>query len=316
VQGPSNRHLNKVTGEDASTEEIPVVAATPGDVGKQAQDPEVHWVMASPNGSAASAVEEGRVHGRVEHTDGRPFADVPITVTTDAGEPVAVVSSDADGAYEVSVEPGAYIVIASPQGCQPDALRAWVPDGAGAEPADFVLDGDGLLYGRVRGATDGVVTLLDGDGTVVGGSQIESDGSYEIAGLRSGVYTATTVVPGTSPVAHQVQVLPGDAREYDLGLGPADLNDVYPGDPGEDSPGKGHGFPGAAANGGSPFSAGLHPVAMVRGGTGISGLPNGTAGGAAGAGTTHPVDEGAQPDADPEAGGADGFASDPNRENN
>jgi hypothetical protein len=179
-----------------------------------------------------------------------------------------------------------------------------------------VLDGDGLLYGRVRGATDGVVTLLDADGTVVAGSEIETDGSYEFAGLRSGTYTATTMVPGTAPVAHQVEVLPGDAREYDLGLGPADLSDVYPGEDGG-----GDGVSGSATSA-PAFSPGLHPVAMVRGGTGISGLPVGaepTGGGSNGAGGAPGgtgLNGAGHQDGEIEVDGADGFASDPNRENN
>ena len=181
---------------------------------------------------------------------------------TGEGEPVAVLESDADGYYGLPVAPGSYIVIASPPGCQPDARRVLVPDGALGEPVDFVLDGDGLLYGRVRGASGGVLTLLDTAGTVIAGADLDDDGGYEIAGLRSGVYTATAVVPGKAPLAEQVEVLPGDALEHDFGLGPADLSAAAAAPQAVEQ----------EAND-SPFSPGLHPVAMVRGGTGISGLP-------------------------------------------
>jgi EmrB/QacA subfamily drug resistance transporter len=300
--------------DNASTQPIAPVpggraAARPSPAGA---GPDVHWVVAA-NGSAnrdrgLSSPRGGRVTGRVEHTDGRPFEGVPVTITTEAGEPVALVASDADGRYEVPVETGAYIVIASPRGCQPDARRTWVGDGSETEPADFVLDGDSLLYGRVRGATGGVVTLLDADGAVVAGTDIETDGSYEVAGLRGGLYTVTTMVPGTSPAAHQVEVLPGDAREYELGLGPADLGnpyadtgDTYP-DPG--LPPESDGVDDGGHDG--PFSPGLHPVAMVAGGTGIAGLPNGAGrgnGGVADGSPTQPLD-------------ASRFASGPDRENN
>lgn len=289
---------HKTLDGNASTDELPVT---------DADGPEVRWMMATPDGSTASTQAEGRVYGRVEHTDGRPFGGVPITVTTDLGDPVAVVSSGADGSFDVSVETGAYIVIASPTGCQPDALRTWVPAGGEGESLDFVLDGDGLLYGRVRGATEGVVTLLDADGSVVAGSDIADDGSYEIAGLRRGVYTATTMVPGTAPVAHQVEVLPGEAREHDLGLGPADLSGTYRSeDISEDL--------SQADDGHAP---GLHPVTVVYGGTGISDLPIGTgAAGTPAAETNGSAGNAAGPAEEPEADGGDGFASAPDRENN
>jgi EmrB/QacA subfamily drug resistance transporter len=205
---------------------------------------------------AAADPLESNLFGRLEHTDGRPFHGVPLTVTTGDGEPVDLVLSGADGQFALTVEPGSYIVIASPPGCQPDARRAQVPTRGAADPVDFVLDGDALLYGRVAGATGGVLTLLDASGSVIGGADIEPDGTYEIAGLRGGRYTVTAMVPGTVPVAEQVEVLSGDAREHDLGLGPAAFEEP------------------AERSSTSEVGLGLHPVAMVRGGTGISGLPS------------------------------------------
>jgi hypothetical protein len=154
-------------------------------------------------------------------------------------------------------------------------------DGLG-ESADFVLDGDGLVYGRVVGARGGVLAVLDHDGHVVAGADIEDDGGYEVGGLRSGSYTFTAVVPGAVPSAHLVEVSPGEAREYDLGVGPADLTDAYLTD---DQP-NGHQPNGSDATHAADadtrgFSPGLHPVAMVRGGTGISGFPTSPNGSAA-----------------------------------
>jgi hypothetical protein len=244
------------------TAELPVASAA---ATGQAADPH-----SSDHGSRPT------LHGWVEHTDGRPFEGVPLTVTSSDGEPVGLVHSGADGRFALQVPPGSCIVIASPEGCQPDARRVLVPDDGDSEPVEFVLDGDGLIYGRVLGATDGVLAVLDASGSVVGGSDLEDDGSYEIAGLRSGTYTLAVLIPGTAPVAHQVDVLPGDAREYDIGLGPADLGSVDP------ESHEAHGFDASSPEpaGGSLFGPGLHPVAMVRGGTSITGLPvNGSANG-------------------------------------
>jgi EmrB/QacA subfamily drug resistance transporter len=262
--------------------------AEPWLVGAVAHDGD-HSGGASENGSGNSSRngrrpnEAGSVlFGRVEHTDGRPFEGVPLTVTTDDGTSVGLLQSDGDGRYVLPVEPGSYVVVASPSGCQPDARRVAVPaDGLG-ESADFVLDGDGLVYGRVVGARGGVLAVLDHDGHVVAGADIEDDGGYEVGGLRSGSYTFTAVVPGAVPSAHLVEVSPGEAREYDLGVGPADLTDAYLTD---DQP-NGHQPNGSDATHAADadtrgFSPGLHPVAMVRGGTSISGFPTSPNGSAA-----------------------------------
>jgi EmrB/QacA subfamily drug resistance transporter len=217
-----------------------------------------------PPGVAAELASWTGVHGLVEHTDGRPFDGVPLTVTTSAGESLGVVHSDPEGLFALAAPPGSYIVIASPEGCQPDARRVLVTDDGDADEVEFVLDGDGLIYGRVAGGHGGVLTLLDAAGRVVTGADIEDDGSYEIAGLRSGSYTLTAVVPGSAPVAAQVEVLPGDAREHDIVLGPAEPSTSNWSMQSASSEG-----PAA-----SPFGPGLHPVAMVRGGTGIAGLPS------------------------------------------
>jgi hypothetical protein len=224
-------------------------------------------VAPQPDPEEADALS---ITGLVEHTDGRPFGGVPITVTDDTGEPVDVLTSGDDGRFEVPVDSGSYIVIASPEGCQPDARRVFVPpsvEGAAAGASvEFVLDGDGLLYGRVAGAGEGVLTLLDAAGSVVAATDIDEDGSYEIAGLRSGVYTLTAVVPGMAPAALPVLVEPGDAREYDLGLGPAEF---LPDEDFWDAPAGSNGDD-ASALAGQPV---YHQVAFVRGGTGIADLP-------------------------------------------
>ncbi len=217
-------------------------------------------VQADAGADAVAPAAGSVLFGRVEHTDGRPFEGVPLTVTTDTGDPIGLLHSAADGRYVLPVDPGSYVVVASPRGCQPDARRVTVPADELGESADFVLDGDGLVYGRVVGAGGGVLSVLDDDGHVVAGVDIEDDGAYEVAGLRSGTYTFTAVVPGAVPSAHLIEVAPGEAREYDLGVGPAELLD-------DRSDGS------ASGAGTSAFGPGFHPVAMVRGGTGINGFP-------------------------------------------
>jgi hypothetical protein len=77
----------------------------------------------------------------------------------------------------------------------------------------------------------------------------------------------TAVVPGAAPLAQSVRVESGDARKHDLGLGPIDLTGDA--DDGTSDETASHGSTGTS----SRFSPGLHPVAMVRGGTGIAGVP-------------------------------------------
>src|SRR4051812_48370824 len=113
------------------TAELPVASASAAAMG-QADD-------RHPSGHGSRT----RLQGWVEHTDGRPFEGVPLTVTSSDGEPVGLVHSGADGRFAVQVPAGSYIVIASPEGCQPDARRVLVPDDGDSEPAEFVLDGDG-----------------------------------------------------------------------------------------------------------------------------------------------------------------------------
>ena len=112
----------------------------------------------------------------------------------------------------------------APPGCQPDARRVHVvPDGALGEPTDFALDGDGLLYGRVSGRARRRPDPAGPGGDVVAGST-----STTTAATRSPACAAASTppppwCPERSPLAEQVEVLPGDAREHDFGLGPADL---------------------------------------------------------------------------------------------
>jgi hypothetical protein len=74
-----------------------------------------------------------------------------------------------------------------------------------------------------------------------------------------------------------VDVPSGDALEFDLGIGPADFSEAGPQEP------LGPGEPPRAPAG--PFGPGLHPVAMIRGGTGIAGLPGTAPGPATGNGS-------------------------------
>ena len=241
------------------------------------------------------------VHGRVEHTDGRPFAGRPAhgdDRRRRAGgrrhqRRRRAVRGAGRARQPTSSSPARRAASRTPAG-------RWVPDGAAAEPADFVLDGDGLLYGRVarRDRRGRHAARRRRDRRRRRGHRGPTAATRS-PGCAAARYTATAVVPGTAPVAHQVQVLPGDAREYDLGLvrprstGPAEV----------DRPGRRAGAP-AERPATRRVPPGCIPVAMVRGGTGIAGLPNGTV-----RARTPPVDGGGHVPNRPTGGGV---ASDPN----
>lgn len=164
------------------------------------------------------------VSGTVRLREGaQGVAGAVITLIDVRGTVAATTVTGPDGAYEISdVSEGTYTVAVAAGDFQPVATAITVALGAQVRH-DVELAGRCRLIGTVRAASSGrpvedaLVTLVDGQGGVVGTQITGADGLYDFDDLPEGDYIVTA--SGYAPVAITAHTSVGDTRGHDIRLG-------------------------------------------------------------------------------------------------
>ncbi|WIV59798.1 MFS transporter [Amycolatopsis nalaikhensis] len=163
------------------------------------------------------------VTGHVRRQDGSHVPGAALTLIDQRGRQVARATGAADGSYSVpSQGPGAYVLIVSAHGHQPQASSVVISNGPAT--VDVTLTGSGELTGTVRAAATGTplanvtVTLTDGRGEVNGAFITTADGTYAFVGVGAGAYTLVASGPGYRPVATTLTVPDSGVLRHDLEL--------------------------------------------------------------------------------------------------
>ncbi|MGW3997874.1 MFS transporter [Amycolatopsis sp. NPDC004772] len=163
------------------------------------------------------------VTGHVRRQDGTHVAGAALTLIDQRGRQVARATGGADGSYSVpSQGPGAYVLIVSAHGHQPQASSVVISNGPAT--VDVTLTGSGELTGTVRAATTGqplpnvTVTLTDGRGEVNGAFITTADGTYAFVGVGAGAYTLVASGAGYRPFAVTLTVPDSGVLRHDVEL--------------------------------------------------------------------------------------------------
>ncbi|MBE8521786.1 DHA2 family efflux MFS transporter permease subunit [Amycolatopsis sp. H6(2020)] len=163
------------------------------------------------------------VTGHVRRQDGSHVAGAALTLIDQRGRQVARATGAADGSYSVpSQGPGAYVLIVSAHGHQPQASSVVISTGPAT--VDVTLTGSGELTGTVKAAATGeplpnvTVTLTDGRGEVNGAFITTADGTYAFVGVGAGAYTLVASGAGYRPVALTLTVPDSGVLRHDVEL--------------------------------------------------------------------------------------------------
>ncbi|MET8994019.1 MFS transporter [Amycolatopsis sp. NPDC004169] len=163
------------------------------------------------------------VTGHVRRQDGSHVAGAALTLIDQRGRQVARATGAADGSYSVpSQGPGAYVLIVSAHGHQPQASSVVISNGPAT--VDVTLTGSGELTGTVRAAATGqplpnvTVTLTDGRGEVNGAFITTADGTYAFVGVGAGAYTLVASSEGYRPFAVTLTVPDSGVLRHDVEL--------------------------------------------------------------------------------------------------
>uniref|UniRef100_UPI001ABFA7A2 MSCRAMM family protein n=1 Tax=Amycolatopsis kentuckyensis TaxID=218823 RepID=UPI001ABFA7A2 len=163
------------------------------------------------------------VTGHVRRQDGSHVSGAALTLIDQRGRQVARATGAADGSYSVpSQGPGAYVLIVSAHGHQPQASSVVISNGPAT--VDVTLTGSGELTGTVRAAATGeplpnvTVTLTDGRGEVNGAFITTADGTYAFVGVGAGAYTLVASGAGYRPFAVTLTVPDSGVLRHDVEL--------------------------------------------------------------------------------------------------
>ncbi|WP_410637487.1 MFS transporter [Amycolatopsis sp. lyj-346] len=163
------------------------------------------------------------VTGHIRRQDGSHVAGAALTLIDQRGRQVARATGAADGSYSVpSQGPGAYVLIVSAHGHQPQASSVVISNGPAT--VDVTLTGSGELTGTVRAASTGqplpnvTVTLTDDRGEVNGAFITTADGTYAFVGVGAGAYTLVASGAGYRPVALTLTVPDSGVLRHDVEL--------------------------------------------------------------------------------------------------
>ncbi|MYS89523.1 MULTISPECIES: MFS transporter [Streptomyces] len=177
---------------------------------------------------AAGAASEGPVavtgipvRGRVLGAERMPVAGAAVTLISLGGKQLGRAVSRDDGAYDLGAPgAGSYVLVASSEGCQPQASTIVVAD----EPVayDVLLSGTSCLAGVVRSTdggtpvTEAVVIVTDVRGDVLATARTDVLGEFTVTDLVPGPVTVAVNSPKHRPLAQVVEV--GGAGTTRVGL--------------------------------------------------------------------------------------------------
>ncbi|MBB5917740.1 EmrB/QacA subfamily drug resistance transporter [Nocardia transvalensis] len=166
---------------------------------------------------------EAMVYGHVRAGDGAPLPGAALTLISPAGRQVGRALARHDGGFGLDApESGAYVLIASADGFQPQAAPITV-DGR-PFGYDFQLSGMSGLAGTLSAADDGspvpdaVVIVTDSRGEVMAAGASGEDGRYELADLIPGPVTVAVNAAAFQPVAVSAEVHGQGLTRLDLTL--------------------------------------------------------------------------------------------------
>ncbi|MFG3024098.1 MFS transporter [Streptomyces sp. NPDC048254] len=171
----------------------------------------------SPGGAQGAPVtvsltDDGvQVHGRVRGADGTGVGWAAVTLISLGGRQLGRAVADAEGRYAVAAPgEGTYVLIASADGCRPQATTLVVS----TEPVayDVLLSGTSGLAGLVRAADSGapvagaVVVVTDVRGDVLATQQTDGLGEFAVGDLVPGTVTLAVSSPKHRPLALPVEI--------------------------------------------------------------------------------------------------------------
>ncbi|WP_345497088.1 MFS transporter [Nocardia callitridis] len=167
-------------------------------------------------------VAEGiMVHGHVRSA-GAPVPRAALTLISPAGRQIGRAIARPDGRYALDApNPGAYVLIASAEGFQPQAAPVTV----GAQPLahDIQLSGMSGLAGTVRAddrtpVADALVIVTDSRGDVLAAGASKSNGEYALTELIPGPVTVAVNAAGYQPVALPTEINGNGVTHLDVRL--------------------------------------------------------------------------------------------------
>ena len=171
---------------------------------------------------------EQPISGVIRRHDGTSVGGAALTLIDQRGRQVSRATGGGDGGYRIAAPGnGAYVLIVSAAGHQPQAASVVVADG----PArlDLTLVGSGELSGSVRVTGKGTplagatVTLTDARGEVTGAAISDAEGGYVFTGVGSGSYTLVASADRMRPVASLITVPESGVLHQDIEIAPAVL---------------------------------------------------------------------------------------------
>ncbi|MFD3589301.1 MFS transporter [Streptomyces sp. NPDC058683] len=183
-------------------------------------------VGAQGDSVTVSLADDGvQVRGRVRGADGTGVGWAAVTLISLGGRQLGRAVADAEGRYAVTAPgEGTYVLIASADGCRPQATTLAV----GTEPVayDMLLSGTSSLAGLVRAADSGapvagaVVVVTDVRGDVLATQQSDGLGAFAVGDLVPGTVTLAVSSPKHRPLALPVEIAGTGVTRVEVELRP------------------------------------------------------------------------------------------------
>ncbi|KPI05858.1 major facilitator superfamily MFS_1 [Actinobacteria bacterium OK074] len=224
---PRHKPAGSAAAAAATAEPVPAADTAPAAVPASAPAalPTAATAAADTTVEAPEALDGIRVHGHVRGAESAPVVGAAVTLISLGGRQLGRATTAADGAYAVSApSEGTYVLIASADGCQPQATTVVVADAPVSY--DVLLTGTSGLVGVVRSADSGapvgsaVVILTDVRGEVLATGQTDVLGEFTVTDLAPGQVTLAVNSPKHRPLAVTVEIGGAGVTRVDVELRP------------------------------------------------------------------------------------------------
>ncbi|MFF4251031.1 MFS transporter [Streptomyces sp. NPDC001663] len=200
-----------VSGEGRGTSAPAVAGAGSDGAARERAAVSASVTAAEPAGMGGSVGGGIPVSGHVFGAERVPVAGAAVTLISLGGRQLSRSVSRADGSYGVEAPAnGSYVLIASADGCQPQASTLVVADGPVSY--DVLLSGTSGLAGLVRSADSGapvaeaVVIVTDVRGEVLATGRTDVLGEFVVTDLVPGTVTLAVNSPKHRPLALPVEI--------------------------------------------------------------------------------------------------------------